>query len=126
MVFGFFAWKARAGGVTQWVYHHGSTPEHNYVWPAAEATAPLLPTPRWEAVREGTKDFRLLALLERKLARASGPAAAAARAFLAELAGKIELRNEDYDAISGGRVPAPPVETMNAWRDRIASLVDRL
>jgi len=125
-VFGFFNWKARADGVTQWVYWHPGTPEHNYAWPAENPLDGMVPTLRWEAVREGTKDRRYLATLEERLAGKQGTLADSARKFLADITAKIELRTEDYDPIGGGRVPALPPETYDEWRARIADLIESL
>ncbi len=126
LVYGFFAWKARADGVAQWVYHHGATPEHNYTWPAEAPGEGHVPTLRWEAVREGTKDRRYVATLEKRLEGRKGEAAEGARKLLEEIASRIELRHVDYDPVSGGRVPAPPPGTCEEWRDRIAGFIERL
>lgn len=68
LFYGFFTWKAKADGVAQWVYHHNATPDHNYAWPAQDASRSKVPTLRWEAVREGAKDYRYLATLEKLIA----------------------------------------------------------
>ena len=125
-VFGFFNWRARADGVAQWVHHHAGTPEHNYAWPAQGPEEGPVPTLRWEAVREGTKDRRYLATLEARLAGKQGPAADEAQEFLTGIAARIELRTEDYDPISGGRVPAQQPGAYDAWRDRIADFIEAL
>ena len=119
--YGFFAWKAGVGGVAQWVYHHSSTPEHNYVWPAEGGGT--VPTLRWEAVREGTKDRAYIEALEQRLKGRTGPVAEAGRALLAEISSNVELAHEDYDAISGGRIHSPSPETIDEWRRRIAAAV---
>jgi hypothetical protein len=125
-LYGVLAWKAKAAGVAQWTYWHNATPEHNYAWPAADAREGMVPTLRWEMVREGAKDRRYLATLEARLEGRTGPAADEARQFLAGIAEKIELRTVDYDPISGGRVTAPPPGTLDQWRDRIAELIEKL
>jgi hypothetical protein len=123
-VYGFFGWKAGADGVAQWVYHHASTPQHNYVWPAEDGRP--VPTLRWEAVREGVKDRRYLATLENRLAGRTGLVADEARAFLDDIRSQIELRNVDWNPIDGGRVPSLPPGTYDEWRRRIAELIEGL
>jgi len=164
-LYGFYGWKAKVGGVTQWVYHHPGTPEHNYAWPAGASKAGaspasldsgaskagaspasldsgggMVPTIRWEAVREGVKDRRYVATLERMLAAKNGPAAGAgkanappaspavdeARALLDSIAAKIELKHEDYDPVSGGRIPAAAPGVYEEWRAGIAAAIVRL
>jgi hypothetical protein len=125
-VFGTFAWKARAHGVAQWVYWHSSTPEHNYVWPGRGPSEGPVPTLRWEAVREGTKDFRYLATLERRLSGKQGAVTDEARKFLDEVAAQVELRTEDYDAISGGRVPGAEPGTYDLWRSEVVRFIESL
>ena len=110
----------------RWVYYHSGTPAHNYAWPAEDPSEGKVPTLRWEAVREGAKDRRYLATLEKLLAARSGAAAKEAREFLREIAGQIELRNKDYDPIDGGRVPAHPPGTYDLWRAKIAGFIERL
>jgi len=126
LFFGFFNWKAGVGGAAQWVYHHPATPEHNYTWPADDPSHGPVPTLRWEAAREGAKDRRYIATLEARLEGRTGPAAEAARAFLRELAGQVELRTGDYNPIDGGRVPAHPPGTYDAWRQGIADFIEQL
>ncbi len=126
-LFGYFTWKAKARGAAQWVYEMTSaTPEHNYAWPAEDPNEGKVPTIRWEAVREGVKDRRYLATLEKALEGKTGPAADAARAFLAEVDAAIVLRHADYDPVHGGRIPAPPPETFDAWRARVQDLILKL
>ena len=96
---------------------------------ATAAAAPSegsVPTVRWEMVRAGVKDRRYLATLEGRLAGATGPVAAEARKFLAEIAAKIDLGNVDYDPISGGRLRVQPPGTYDAWRNRAAEYIVRL
>ena len=83
-------------------------------------------TIRWEAVREGVKDRRYLATLEKAMEGKTGPAADAARALLAEIDAAIELKHADYDPINGGRIPAPPPEQFDAWRGRVQELIVKL
>jgi hypothetical protein len=136
-LYGYYAWKAGVGGVAQWVYNHSSTPEHNYAWPACASRAGAspasldsgggtVPTIRWEAVREGVKDRRYIATLEAMLAGRKGPAADAARVYLDSIAAKIELKHEDYDPVSGGRVPAASAAAYEEWRAGIADYIVRL
>jgi hypothetical protein len=125
-LYGFFAWRAGVSGVAQWVYNHGSTPEHNYAWPAEGAEGGTVPTLRWEAVREGTKDRRYLATLERLIAAHPGRESDEARRLLGEIAGEVELRTGDYDPIDGGRIPAHEPGTYDLWRSRIADAIEAL
>jgi hypothetical protein len=136
-LYGFYGWKAKVGGVTQWVYNHPGTPEHNYVWPAGASKAGvspasldsgggMVPTIRWEAVREGVKDRRYIATLEKMLAEKKGPTAAEARKFLDGIASKIVLKHEDYDPVSGGRIPSAEAAVYEEWRAGIAGYVIRL
>ncbi|MFI5380383.1 MAG: hypothetical protein ACHRHE_13875 [Tepidisphaerales bacterium] len=126
VVYGFFAWKSKAAAVAQWVYYHNSTPEHEYAWPAENADEGNVPTLRWEMVREGAKDRRYLATLEAKLAGAKGPVAEQARQLLSRIEAAVELRNEDYDPIGGGRVPVPMTGTCDQWRGQIAEMIRKL
>lgn len=126
LFYGFFSWKARAGGAAQWVYRHGATPDHNYVWPAAEPSDGRVPTLHWEAVREGAKDRRYVATLEAKLRGRSGPAADAARRVLDEISAQVELSNSEYDPIAGGRIPAHPPGTYERWRSQIEDAIEAL
>jgi hypothetical protein len=125
-MFGFFAWKVKAAAAAQWVYYHNATPECNYTWPAADPSQGHVPTVRWEMVREGAKDRRYIETLQGRLAGKTGPAADEARAFLDEVAAKVELRTDAYDPIGGGRVRVQPPGTYDAWRDRIAGFIGRL
>ncbi|MBE3133613.1 MAG: hypothetical protein IMZ55_09075, partial [Acidobacteria bacterium] len=125
-LYGVFAWKVKAAGVSQWTYYHSGTPECNYTWPAADPSQGHVPTVRWEMVREGAKDRRYLETLERRLAGKTGPAADEARAFLGEVAAAVDLRTDAYDPIGGGRVRVGPPATYDAWRDRLAALIGRL
>lgn len=124
--YGVFAWKSKARGAAQWTYWYSGTPEDNYTWPSERPGEGRVPTLRWEAAREGAKDLRYLALLEARLKGARGPAADEARALLAEIAEKTELRTGDYDPITGGRIPAQPAATYDAWRARAAALIGKL
>lgn len=126
ILYGFFNWKARADGVAQWVYYHGSTPKHNYAWPAEDPSDGRVPTLRWEAVREGAKDRRYLATLERLLADRQGAVAGQAREFLDEVAAQVVLRTDTYDPVDGGRVPAHPPGTYDRWRSQIADFIEAL
>jgi hypothetical protein len=122
-LYGFFNWKAKAVGVAQWVYWSSSTPDDNYVWPAETTSEGKVPTLHWEAVREGAKDRRYLATLEKLLARRPDTEA---QSFLEEIAGRIELKSDTYDPVNGGRIPAQPAGTYEQWRDRIADWIERL
>jgi hypothetical protein len=126
LFYGFFSWKARAAGAAQWVYRDRSTPAHNYSWPAADPREGPVPTLHWEALREGAKDRRYLATLEAALEGRSGPGADAARRLLDEVAAQVELRNEDYDPIDGGRIPAHPPGTYERWRAQIEDATEAL
>lgn len=125
LVYGFYAWKARALGVTQWVYV--GTNDEGYTWPAQSAAEGRVPTLHWEAVREGTKDRRYIATLEERLAGKEGKAADEARAFLDQIAQKIQLTNYDqHDPIAGGRVAAEAPGVYDQWRARIADFIEAL
>ena len=132
-LYGFFNWKAKAHGVAQWVYYHDGTPEHNYTWPAQNAPGSAaqgnVPTLRWEAMREGVKDRRYIATLEARLVGKGDKAAmlvAEAREFLKKIELQIELRHLDYDAISGGRIPAQAAGVYEQWREKVAELIEKL
>jgi len=124
--YGFFLWKSKAAGAAQWTYYHVGTPPNNYTWPAEDPLEGHVPTLRWEMAREGTKDLRYLATLEKHLAGKTGPAAEAARKFLDEIAEKIVLRTGFYDPIGGGRVPVQPPGTYDQWRARLAEFITQL
>jgi hypothetical protein len=126
LFYGFFSWKARAGGAAQWVYRHSGTPDHNYVWPAADPSEGRVPTLHWEAAREGAKDRRYVATLEGMLEGRGGPAADAARRVLDEISTQVELSNTEYDPIAGGRIPAHPPGTYERWRSQIADAIEAL
>ncbi|MEX0777015.1 MAG: hypothetical protein WD042_15025 [Phycisphaeraceae bacterium] len=123
-VYGYFLWKSKAAGVSQWVYWHPATQGSSYVWPAENGLP--VPTLRWELVREGTKDLRYLEKLEAVLKAKNGPDAEVAKALLAEIDSTIELRHQDYDVIDGGRVPTPSAGTFDAWRQRAAQAIINL
>ena len=46
--------------------------------------------------------------------------------FLADIAGKIELKNVDYDPIHGGRIPTQPPGVYDQWRAKIAEFAEKL
>jgi hypothetical protein len=133
LFYGFFNWKAEAAGAAQWCYCHSSTPRENYTWPAADPAQGNVPTCRWEAVREGAKDRRYVATLE-KLLETRKPtgdlrdkAAEDGAALLREISSQIKLVSlETYDPISGGRIPAHPPGTYEQWRVEIADCIERL
>jgi len=124
--YGFFHWEARVRGAAQWVYWHPTTPAHSYVWPAEDPAQGMVPTLKWEAVREGAKDRRYIATLERRLSGRTDGAANAARAFLREVAAQIELRSDTYDPVHGGRILAPHPILFDQWRDRIAEHITKM
>ena len=124
--FGFFVWKARTCGGAQWTYYHDATPEDNYTWPAQDPSEGNVPTLHWEAAREGAKDLRYVATLEKVLGGASGPAADAARTLLKDIADKVELKTGEYDPITGGRIPAQPARVYDGWRAKIADAIAKL
>jgi hypothetical protein len=124
--FGFFAWKAHADGVAQWVYYFHGQPDQVYVRPPEVQDQGMVPTLRWEAVREGAKDRRYLATLEHLLADRKDPAAAEARRFLQGVSDKIELTNIDYDPATGGRLPALAPQEYQQWRDASARFIEEL
>jgi hypothetical protein len=133
LFYGFFNWKAEAAGAAQWCYYHSSTPRENYTWPAADPAQGNVPTRRWEAVREGAKDRRYVATLE-KLLETRKPtgdrrdkAAEDGAALLRKISSQIKLVSlETYDPISGGRIPAHPPGTYEQWRAEIADCIERL
>ncbi len=133
LFYGFFNWKAEAAGAAQWCYYHSGTPRENYTWPAADPAQGNVPTLRWEAAREGAKDRRYVATLE-KLLEARKPtgdlrdkAAEDGAALLREISSQIKLANlEAYDPIGGGRIPAHPPGTYERWRAQIADCIERL
>jgi len=133
LFYGFFNWKARAGGAAQWCYHHPGTPGENYTWPAENPLQGHVPTLRWEAVREGCKDRRYLATLESLLEPqpgASGKRAdvvAEARQLLRTISGRISLGSLETDDVrSGGRILAHPPGTYEQWRAQIAECILKL
>ncbi len=70
-----FAFRHDATGIGFWCYNQGPDPwgridmEYTLVYPGR--TKPVT-SRRWEAVREGIEDYRILAALRRKLAEGSG------------------------------------------------------
>ena len=122
-LYGFFAWRARARGVAQWVYHHRSTPEHNYVWPARDPAEGNVPTLHWEALREGAKDRRYMATFRRHLQGKQGRLAFQAGQFMSITAADIRLASRTYDAIEGGQIPALPPSTYDSWRARMSEYI---
>jgi hypothetical protein len=133
LFYGFFNWKAQAAGAAQWCYYHSGTPKENYTWPAADPAQGNVPTLRWEAAREGAKDRRYVATLE-KLLKTRKPtgdrrdkAAEEGAALLREISSEIKLASlEAYDPISGGRIPAHTPGTYEHWRAEIADCIERL
>jgi hypothetical protein len=133
LFYGFFNWKAEAAGAAQWCYYHSSTPRENYTWPAADPAQGNVPTLRWEAAREGAKDRRYVATLEKLLAtrKPTGDlrdkAAEDGATLLREISDRIKLASlEAYDPISGGRIPAHAPGTYEQWRAEIADCIEKL
>ncbi|NQT88032.1 hypothetical protein HQ560_14795, partial [bacterium] len=103
--FGFWGWKTGASQIAQWVYHFGSgalegglrQEDEGYTYMADDGP---IPSPQWEAVREGIDDYRTIHLLRQRLAGAKGPAADRARRDLDAIVRSIPwgfqaLRAED-------------------------------
>ena len=96
---GLYTWSFGLRGNFLWAYAYGQfflteagaysqTPYFGCIVPSADGP---LPTVGWEGRREGIDDYRYLALLYNSIARvpADDPIAAAARAWLDELRGKV-------------------------------------
>jgi len=124
--YGFFVWNAKACGGAQWTYYHDATPEDNYTWPAEAAGEGNVPTLHWEAAREGAKDRRYIATLEKVAADKDGQWAIEAWAILHEMGRNVELKTGEYDPITGGRIPAQPAKVYDGWRARIAEQIVKL
>ncbi len=119
---GLFIWKAKMRGQAQWAYNAQNS--FAYVWNAAEESGGPVPTLRWEAAREGTKDYAYMHTLQQAMARnPKAKTAKDAQALIDKIASAIELRSEVYDVISGGRVPAPPPGTFEQWRAEMAKAI---
>jgi hypothetical protein len=125
LFYGFYCWKTKAAGVSQWVYYHDATPADNYVWPAQDASEGRVPTVRWEAVREGVKDRLYLATLEDLLTGRADKDADRARKLLDEIAWAIALEPPASES-GGGRVRLHPAGTYDAWRERIMDAIEAL
>jgi hypothetical protein len=107
-------------------YYFDSQADNIYVRPAEDTADGMVPALHWEAIREGAKDRRYLATLEKLLAGKKGVTADEAAKFLAEIADKIELKNVDYDPIDGGRVLVHSPTVYDQWRAKIAELAEKL
>ena len=125
LFYGFYCWKTKAAGVSQWVYYHDATPADNYVWPAQDASEGRVPTVRWEAVREGVKDRLYLATLEDLLTGRADKDADRARKLLDEIAWAIALEPPASES-GGGRARLHPAGTYDAWRQRIMDAIQAL
>lgn len=127
--FGFHGYKTGATQIAQWVYRFGDgglkgfrQGDEGYVYAAPDGPLPSL---FWEAVREGTDDYRYVHLLRQKLAAARPAAAPAARRAAAEaeqaLIGILGQIGWGFQAISAGeRTPPPHPSTLRKWRRAIA------
>ena len=122
-LYGFFAWKAQAAGMAQWVY--GDNDSHSHVWTAKEKDGGPVPTVHWEAIREGAKDRQYIATLEKAIQGQSGAKVEQASALLKEISDTIILstENRDYDPIEGGKIPAPKPGVFEQWREKIAAQI---
>ena len=122
--YGYFNWKAKVAGAAQW--HYQFQPDFTYAWASAETGEGSVPTLRWEMVREGAKDRRYVATLEKLIARRNDKAAQDAKALLKEIEGKVELKTDAYEPIAGGIVLSPPSETYDQWRAKIAKFIESM
>ena len=126
--FGFWGWKTGAGQILQWVYHFGDAAlrgnglrrgDEGYVYLADDGP---LPSPHWEAVREGADDYRYVHLLRQRIAaaRAAGAekAAEAAERALTRLLGQIGWGFQALN--SAERTPPPHPSTLRKWRWAVA------
>jgi len=135
--FGFYGWKTGARQIGQWVYHFGNSVfegkgfrrgDEGYVYLAADGP---LPSPMWEAAREGIDDHRYLHLLWRTIAAARASkrpgaqkAAEEALRALTQILGKIDWR---FMALHGGeRTPPPHPSTLRKWRWKVAGQIVKL
>ena len=115
------AWRLGITGVAQWAYadHGGWNSSNSWEWVlGAHATIytqsnaprqlklvePITPSKRWEAWREGSQDYQLLAMTQ-KLARAASPAKSReVQNDLATAVAMVTDNPEDMGAADGARV----------------------
>jgi len=129
--FGFWGWKSGATQVSQWCYHFGNSVfegqgfrrgDEGYAYLAPDGP---LPSPTWEAVREGIDDYRYAALLWRLAAAAEASpdaaAKAAGKAARTELTQILATIGWGFQALRGAdRTPPPHPATLRKWRARVA------
>jgi hypothetical protein len=132
-IYGYHAWRQDLDGINSWGFNtaensrgnpyedldHGNS-DYNLAFPH---TGGPLPTPNWEAVREGIEDVRFIYQLEKLLdAKTNSAAAGAARDFLAELRSRcdIELNRMAYE--EGSWTAA----AFDSTRSRVIDLIVKL
>ncbi|HLA40504.1 MAG TPA: hypothetical protein VJ417_10920, partial [Candidatus Glassbacteria bacterium] len=131
-MYGYYTWRQDLDGMNSWGFntaensrghpyeeldHPGS--DQNLAYPAPGGP---LPTPNWEALREGIDDVRYVYRLEKLIeAKSAGhpEEAGRAKAFLNELRGECDI-DEDQMAYDFG--PWPP-EEFERVRERVIALI---
>jgi hypothetical protein len=135
LTWGFISRKIGAKGHFQWVYQWwaddsvaGGFPSCiRYTQPSADGP---IPTPAWEAVREGIDDERYMVTLERLIRRAGEqqPEAIEARKALSDILSPVP--GGDKPVIGGGYrdtfVQQTPSTEFDRWRWRLAGYILRL
>ncbi len=132
--FGFHGWKSGASQIAQWAYSFGEAvfrgnglrqEDEGYVYHAADGP---LPSPMWEAVREGVDDYRYVHLLWRMIEAAKSSEKPGARSVASEaeqlLRRILDQIGWGFQAVqSGDRTPPPHPSTLRKWRWQVAQRI---
>ena len=139
LFYGFVPWRYQARGVSQYIYSgfshslsnvnndlaaydilHGGNP-YDFVYPTSSGP---LPTPKWEAVRQGTYDYRYLLTLKKMMDKAPAEARARAQAVLDEINSKFFT---DYMSQAGVKqIENYAPETLDAYRWKVSRAIMNL
>lgn len=139
IAYGILPWKLGSSGVTQYVLREtplkikdlefaiydqincGRT-DYDYTYPAADGP---LPTPHWEAIRQGVYDYYYLHTL-RNLIRKAGDTPEA-KAAQTEMEAILKAFPDDYATQKRAvYIDAISPDTLDAWRWRIAQQIMKL
>ncbi len=102
-----FALRHGASGIGYWAYNHGDDPwqrqelEYPLVYPGRSAP---VASRRWEGVREGIEDFRILKAMQTRLLDKTAPVSPAAEAAIRQLVGPglAELLDRNFQEMNMG------------------------
>jgi len=150
LAWGFSLWKLRARGNWQWAYFGAGSSDPYSPIPTGGSETPgesntgrgpaycfrdrIIPTPRYEWVREGIDDYRYLYTLEQRVREAQGKAALAVKDEVDVLLEQIALIAPRYPATGlqtgaeagGSGDPAQLLPCYDYFRWRVALLLTKL